>query len=174
MATDPVSAFTSEIEDLKKKLAAAEGKALAAARAQAGAEHAAKKAGIDAQVYRDETDQLIANAADQLCQGWSVGVGVWSLAHWAIAHAQRKDYAARMLHREDSVMKILADFVSASKSGNRATMETALRDAERAVTIYKSNSEAVNLDRWEKILLHAGKISKEKMDRVKAILAETE
>lgn len=174
MATDPVSAFTSEIEDLKKKLAAAEGKALAAARAQAAAEREAQRAGQAAQVYRDETDQLIANAADQLRQGWSIGVGIWSLGQWAYATAKRKDYAARLLHREDAVMKILADFVSGHRNGNKATLETALRDAERAVTIFKANTEKLNLDRWEMLILHVGKVNAEKMEKAKAILLETE
>jgi hypothetical protein len=113
---------------------------------------------------------MISNAADQLKQAWAIGVGIWSLGQWAYAQTKRRDITARMLMREDTVMKNLADFVSAHKSGNRVALETALRDAEKAVTIYKANSEKVHMDRWELTLLAIGKTSADKMAQVRAIL----
>lgn len=166
-ALDLVSDFLREIELLKKKLQAAEGKALAAARAQAQAEREALKAAESAQIYRDETDASIATAADQLRQAAAIGMGVWALGNWAIAQARRKDFAARMLHREDSYVKIISDLVQGKS-------DAGMRDAKIALQTYKGNSEALHLARWEALMLHVGDVSRAKMNRAEAILMERE
>lgn len=168
--SDTETTLRAEIAALTRKLQAAEGKALTAARAQAGAEREAVKAGELAQVYRDETDQMIANAADQLKQAMGISMGVWALGQWAMAASRLRDHALRQLHRENDYVKILSDFVSGSKSGNRATLETALRDAEKACTIFKGNTEKLHLQRWEMLVLHASKRSAEKYAQIRAIL----
>jgi hypothetical protein len=163
----------NEIESLKKKLAAAEGKALAAARAQTSAERDAKKAAEAAQTYREETDQMIERSAEHMKQAFAIGIGIWSLSRWAQDRIRQKDYARRMLHRHTSMIKILNDLVQGSKSNNRQMIEAALKDAETAVSVFKTNGERLISEEWETALVLCHKQSDEKLKRVRAVIDET-
>lgn len=161
-----------EIDSLKKKLAAAEGKALAAARALAQAERDAKKAAESAQVYRDETDQMIDRSAEQMKQAFAIGLGIWSLARWAEELARNKHFALRMLHREVSMIKVLDDFVKGSKTSNRQVLESALRDAEAAVNIYKANTERIRAEEKAAFVVICRNETSEMITKVRSILDE--
>jgi hypothetical protein len=172
MATD--SDLQTQINTLNKKLTATEGKANAAARAQAAAERERDQAATKAQAYRDETDLMIANAAQQLSQAWAIGVGIWSLAQWSGRIAHRKVYAARLLHREHAYVKVLSDLTAAVKSGDKSALDISKRDAEKLISLYATNTEQVHLATIEALLINSGKLTKERLDHVWEILSAPE
>jgi hypothetical protein len=160
--------MANEIEDLRAQVAKLEalvkteqGKALAAARGQAAAIREGEKAKQEAQTYREETDQVIANAGDQLKIAWIVGHTIWTFGRWATEQAIEKDTAARILHRESVLVGALADFLTAHEKRDSTGMDSAAREAKKLVSIFKQNSEKLKLDQAQ-AMLHAASMAARK------------
>lgn len=162
--------YEAQIADLSRRLEAEKGKALAAARAQAQAEREAVKAKEHADTYRAETDVMIMQAADHLRQGYSIGVGIFALSCWAGEVVRRKDQARRMLHRQTSMVKILADFVSFAKTKNQSLFDAAVKDAETAVSVFKTNTDRLKEEGWQALMVLSKNESDETLKKIREIL----
>lgn len=159
-----------ELQDKIKKLESQnktlEGKALAAARAQAQAVRDGEQAQKEAQVYREETDAAIIGAADQLKIAWTIGHFVYLFGQMHMRIASRIDTAARILHREATLIDAIKNFIDAHKAQNGTLMAAAAREGETYVNIFEASSEKQKLELNQTMLVLAHGTAKQEIEKI--------
>lgn len=159
-----------ELQDKIKKLESQnktlEGKALAAARDSAQSSRNAAQSIRDAQVYREETDAVIMGAADQLKIAWTIGHFVYLFGQMHMRIAARIDTAARLVHREATLIDAIKNFIDAQKAENGTLMAAAAREGETYVNIFNSTSEKQKLELNQTLLVLAHQAAKQDIEKI--------
>jgi hypothetical protein len=132
---------------LRRLLDDAKGRALAAARDRDEIKRNAEKTLKEAQAYREEADNVIATAMEQLQIANAISMGVYALGQWANAIVANKSLAARILYREEKTWCELAEgLCNASDSKNQIELDRLSKETRKRLGIVRGNKEALRLE----------------------------
>lgn len=134
-----------QVKQLKLLLKQEEGKRIAVERESAEIKRQAKITEDQAAALKAETENSLAEAAEQMKVALAISQGIWALAHMGRSYLARKIAAARTVHREQQYCLLMGRMIQTFGGKDPTTYQAIVDQANNVIETVKRDGEAIRI-----------------------------